>query len=168
MSKCPIMQVSSTTARERRPMILLAEDHEDTRRVYGMLLRHHGFDVETAATGSEAVEMACSVHPDLILMDIGLPVLDGWQAARLIKASPETRHIPLLAFSALIDSIADLRGDVVTFDGFISKPVSPQDLVRRIRAYLELLGNEPRSPTPVTPLRRGIAGDSHGGVAAAS
>ena len=121
-----------------RPVVLLVEDHEDTRRVYGLILRHFGYEVEEAATGEAAVQLARSAHPDLVLMDIGLPVLDGWQASRILKADPDTTCIPLIAFSANIDSTADLTSRP-TFDGYILKPVSPMELVRRVGAYIKLL-----------------------------
>jgi CheY-like chemotaxis protein len=121
-----------------RPVILLAEDHDDTRRVYGLILRHFGFDVEEAATGEEAIAIARRCRPGLVLLDIGLPGIDGWQAGRILKADPDTTNIPLIAFSARVDSTADLVGRA-TFDGYIRKPVSPLELARRVGAYLDLL-----------------------------
>ena len=121
-----------------RPVVLLAEDHEDTRRVYGLILRHFGFEVEEASTGEEAIEIARTRRPSLVLMDIGLPGIDGWQTGRILKADPTTTNIPLIAFSAFVDSTADLRGRA-TFDGYIRKPVSPHELAKRIGAYIELL-----------------------------
>lgn len=122
-----------------RPLILIAEDHEDTRRVYCIILRHYGYDVEEARSGLEAVELARALQPQLVLMDIGLPVLDGWQASRLLKADPLTAGVPVIAFSASVDSTADLGGRA-TFDGYILKPISPSELVRRVNAYMRLLG----------------------------
>jgi two-component system cell cycle response regulator DivK len=122
-----------------QPTILLVEDNDDTRRVYSLMLRHAGYRVVEAATGTEAVQCALDVPPDLILMDMNLPMLDGWEAARRIKADARACQAPLLAFSALIDSIADLRREAMLFDGFIAKPVSPPELVRRVAAYLDLL-----------------------------
>ena len=121
-----------------RPLVLLAEDHDDTRRVYGLILRHFGYRVEEAANGYDAVELAKTWRPDLVLMDIGLPGMDGWQVSRILKSSPETSAVPLIAFSARVDSTADLAGRP-TFDGYILKPVSPLELVRRVKAYMELL-----------------------------
>ena len=120
------------------PVVLLAEDHEDTRRVYGLVLRHFGYRVEEATNGYDAVEMTRAWRPKLVLMDIGLPGLDGWQASRILKADPATTLIPLIAFSARVDSIDDLAKRP-TFDGYILKPVSPIELVRRVNAYVELL-----------------------------
>jgi CheY-like chemotaxis protein len=72
-------------------------------------------------------------------MDMNLPQVDGWEAARRIKSDERAAVVPLLAFSALIDSIADLRRDSALFDGFIAKPVSPSELVRRVSAYFNLV-----------------------------
>jgi two-component system cell cycle response regulator DivK len=122
-----------------QPTVLLVEDDEDTRRVYSLMLRHAGFHVVEAATGADAVQRALEDAPDLILMDMNLPMLDGWEAARRIKADARAAAVPLLAFSAVIDSIADLRREAAHFDGFIAKPVSPSELVRRVAAYFELV-----------------------------
>jgi CheY-like chemotaxis protein len=127
------------------PIIVLAEDDEETRRIYGMILRSVGYRVEEATNGDEAVELTRSLRPNLVLMDIGLPGLDGWQASRVLKSDRETGCIPLIAFSACVDSTADLNHGT-TFDGFILKPVSPRELVRRVAAYLELLDPTPRPP----------------------
>jgi two-component system, cell cycle response regulator DivK len=119
--------------------ILLVEDDEDTRRVYSAMLRHAGFQVLEAATGPDAVQIAVESVPDLILMDMNLPMLDGWEAARRIRSDARVGSTPMLAFSALIDSIADLRRESALFDGFIAKPVRPAELVRRVAAYVDLI-----------------------------
>src|SRR4051812_19448559 len=123
----------------RQPIVLLVEDDDDARKLYGAMLRHNGFEVVEAANGLEAVTRAFERAPDLILMDMNLPQVDGWEAARRIKSDERAAVIPLLAFSALIDSIADLRRDGALFDGFIAKPVSPSELVRRVSAYFSLV-----------------------------
>src|SRR3954471_5984265 len=110
-------------SRTSEPTILLVEDQDDTCRVYCVMLRHAGFRVVEAATGAEAVDRALESPPDLILMDMNLPMLDGWEAARRIKADVRASSVPLLAFSAVIDSISDLRRESALFDGFIAKPV---------------------------------------------
>lgn len=135
--------MQSISGSTHKPTVLLAEDHEDTRQVYGAILRHFGFDVLEAGNGAAALDCARVGHPDLILMDIGLPVLDGWAASRELKGDPRTSGIPVIAFSALIDSTADLRTDRGIFDGFIAKPVSPAELVRRVSAYMDLLSRRP-------------------------
>ena len=140
-------QVAQTNG-ERKPVVVLAEDNDDARRVYGLVLRHFGYHVEEASTGHEAVRLARTLRPNLVLMDIGLPGLDGWQASRVLKSDPVTRGIPLVAFSARVDSSADL-GERASFDGFIRKPVSPSDLARRVGAYLELVAAE-ATPRPTS------------------
>jgi CheY-like chemotaxis protein len=142
----------------RQPTILLVEDDADTRQVYGIALRHSGFLVVEAASGGEAVEKAIDSEPDLILMDMNLPMFDGWEAARLIKSDPRSSATPLIAFSGIIDSIADLRRGNALFDGFIAKPVGPSELVRRVAAYLELLGRLPAQPKPWTRKRASNSG----------
>jgi len=122
----------------RRPLVVLAEDNEDTRHVYGLILRHFGYDVADAPTGEEAVSVTRSLHPDLVLMDIGLPGIDGWEASSRLKSDPETGTIPVVAFSARISSTTDLMGKAAAFDGFILKPISPTVLVQRVDAYLKM------------------------------
>jgi two-component system cell cycle response regulator DivK len=148
------MQQQRATTQQR---ILLVEDDDDTRRVYSVMLRHAGFEVFEAATGPDAVQCALKESPDLILMDMNLPMLDGWEAARRIRLDPRAGAAPLLAFSALIDSIADLRRESALFDGFIAKPVTPSELVRRVGAYLQLLAPvvmKPAEPARVSRVRR--------------
>ena len=130
-----MQQQGATTQRT----ILLVEDDDDTRRVYSVMLSHAGFRVVEAANGPDAVRSALEETPDLILMDMNLPMLDGWEAARRIRSDARAGSTPLLAFSALIDSTADLRHDATLFDGFIAKPVRPGELVRRVAAYVDLL-----------------------------
>jgi two-component system cell cycle response regulator DivK len=152
------MQQQRTTTDQT---ILLVEDDDDTRRVYSATLRHAGFQVVEAVTGAEAVRIALEHAPDLILMDMNLPLLDGWEAARRIKADPSASAAPLLAFSALVDSIADLRREATLFDGFIAKPVSPAELVRRVSAYVRLLApcaTKQAGSSPVNRARREPSG----------
>ena len=127
----------------RRPLVVLAEDNEDTRHVYGLILRHFGYDVADAPTGEEAVTITRLLHPDLVLMDIGLPGIDGWEASSILKSDPVTGGILVVAFSARISSTTDLAGRPAAFDGFILKPISPTVLVQRVDAYLRLLRPEP-------------------------
>jgi two-component system cell cycle response regulator DivK len=122
----------------RKAVVVLAEDNDDARRIYSLILRHYGYQVEEVATGSEAVQVTRSLLPSLVLMDIGLPEMDGWQASRILKEDPATSAIPLIAFSARVDSASDLVGRP-TFDGYILKPVSPKELARRVGAYLSFV-----------------------------
>lgn len=120
-----------------QPVILLAEDFEDARDLYKDYLEFSGFSVETATNGREAIERATSLQPDLILMDASMPVLDGWQATRELKANPATSHIPVLALTAHAFDDAREQARSSGCDGFVTKPCLPDDLVARVRATLE-------------------------------
>ena len=119
------------------PLILLAEDFEDARELYRDYLEFSGFNVLTANNGREAIEQAVTVQPDIILMDASMPVLDGWQATRELKANPKTKHIPILALTAHAFDDARREAKDVGCDGFVTKPCLPDDLVTRIRTVLE-------------------------------
>lgn len=120
-----------------QPVILIAEDFEDARDLYKDYLEYSGFTVQTAGNGREAIELAESLQPDLILMDASMPVLDGWQATRELKANPVTRHIPVLALTAHAFDDARQEAQSSGCDGFVTKPCLPDDLVARVRATLE-------------------------------
>ena len=120
-----------------QPLVLLAEDFEDARELYRDYLEFSGFTVETASNGREAIEQAIALEPDLILMDASMPVLDGWQATRELKANPATQHIPVLALTAHAFDDARQQARAVGCDGFVTKPCLPDDLVAKVRATLE-------------------------------
>ena len=82
---------------DHSPLILVVDDYQDAREMYAEYLQFSGFRVAEAKNGNEAVEQACSLKPDLILMDLSLPGMDGWEATRVLKADDETRHIPIVA-----------------------------------------------------------------------
>jgi CheY-like chemotaxis protein len=125
------------TAKRALPLVLLAEDFEDARDLYRDYLEFSGFAVHTANNGREAIQQALALQPDLILMDASMPVLDGWQATRELKANPATRHIPVLALTAHAFDDARQRASAVGCDGFVTKPCLPDDLVERVRAALD-------------------------------
>lgn len=120
-----------------RPVVLIAEDFEDARELYRDYLEFSGFTVETAADGRVAVTRAVELQPDVILMDASMPVLDGWQATRKLKANPATRHIPVIALTA--HAFEDAREDAKAAgcDGFLAKPCLPDDLVAKLRSTLD-------------------------------
>jgi CheY-like chemotaxis protein len=125
------------TLPRKQPLVLLAEDFEDARELYRDYLEFSGFDVETATNGREAIDRAVLLQPDLILMDASMPVLDGWQATRELKANPATRSIPVLALTAHAFDDARQEANAVGCDGFVTKPCLPDDLVARVRSALE-------------------------------
>lgn len=121
----------------RKPIVLLAEDFEDARELYRDYLEFSGFTVETATNGREAVDRAITLQPDVILMDASMPVLDGWQATRELKAHPATKDIPVLALTAHAFDDARQQARAVGCDGFVTKPCLPDDLVAKVRATLD-------------------------------
>src|SRR5690606_26156783 len=82
------------------PLILVEEDNEDNRLIAATMLRHVGYRVAEATTGAEALELARTMKPALVLMDVGMPDIDGWTATRALKSDPRTRDILIIAFTA--------------------------------------------------------------------
>src|SRR5450759_4301550 len=81
-------------------MVLLVEDNEDNRIVYSTILKHFGYEVTEALNGEEGIAKARSEQPDLILMDISIPIIDGWEATQVLKHDPTTKDIPILSLTA--------------------------------------------------------------------
>jgi CheY-like chemotaxis protein len=120
-----------------RPSILLVEDYDDAREMYRDYLAFSGFRVDTARDGHEALAKARALMPDLILMDLSMPGMDGWEATRLLKADRTTRHIVIIALSAHALSAEGERAREAGCDGFIAKPCLPHDLVEQMLAYVK-------------------------------
>ncbi|MFT0861125.1 response regulator [Ancylobacter sp. G4_0304] len=120
--------------------ILLVEDNELNRDMLSRRLSRNGFEVIVAVNGQEGVDLALSGKPDLILMDMSLPVLDGWEATRRVKANPETAAIPVIALTA--HAMAQDREEAMAAgcDDFDTKPVDLPRLLEKIRARLGLPG----------------------------
>ena len=116
--------------------ILLVEDNEDNRDMLIRRLERRGFTVVMAVDGAEGIAKARSENPDLILMDMGLPVVDGWAATGQIKASPATRHIPVIGLSANAMSGDREKGLAAGCDDYDTKPVEFARLLEKIHALL--------------------------------
>ena len=119
-----------------KPRILVVEDQEDNRRIVRDLLTSAGYEPLEAVTGQAGVSLAEAQRPDLILMDIQLPGLNGYEAARQIKANPELRTIPIIAVTSYALSGDDIKARQAGCDGYITKPFSPRALLAAIRGYL--------------------------------
>jgi CheY-like chemotaxis protein len=126
--------------------LLLVEDNEDNRIIYSTVLRHLGYTVVEAEDGAQAISLARSVKPDLILMDISIPEVDGWEATRILRRDPATSTIPIIALTA--HALADdrVRATEVGFDAYLAKPIEPRAVVAEVRRWL---GNAsaPSGPT---------------------
>jgi CheY-like chemotaxis protein len=118
------------------PKILLVEDNEMNRDMLSRRLTRNGFTVVIAVDGQQGVEMATRERPDLILMDLSLPVMDGWEATRRVKADPATRAIPVIALTA--NALVEDREKAMAAgcDDFDTKPVELPRLLEKIRAKL--------------------------------
>ena len=112
--------------------ILLVEDNEDNRIIYATALRYAGYEVYEAITGTEGVEQARAQHPDLVLMDISVPELDGWEATAILKADPRTKHIPVIAVTAHALPGDEERSLEAGCDGYLAKPIPPATLIAEI------------------------------------
>jgi len=120
-----------------RPLVLVVEDYDDAREMYAAYLQFSGFDVEPASNGVEAVEKAHELLPDIVLMDLALPCMDGWEATRRLKGDDQTRHIPIVALTghALAGHAEGARQ--AGCDAFVTKPCLPDALVVQIKRLLE-------------------------------
>jgi two-component system cell cycle response regulator DivK len=119
-----------------KAVILLVEDFVDARDMYREYLEFSGFTVETAGDGHEAIAKAHEHNPDLVLMDLSLPGLDGWEATKRLRADPATAHLTIVALSAHALASDWERARLAGCDGFIAKPCLPQDLVDEMAGYL--------------------------------
>lgn len=116
--------------------ILIVEDQDDNRRILRDLLTHAGYELIEAANGQEGVRLAGAERPDLILMDIQLPVLDGYEATRRIKADPALRAIPIIAVTSYALSGDDAKAREAGCDDYVTKPFSPRALLAKVREHL--------------------------------
>jgi CheY-like chemotaxis protein len=118
------------------PKILLVEDNEMNRDMLSRRLLRNGFDVIMAVNGQEGVELAASQTPDLILMDMSLPVLDGWDATRQLKANPATAGIPVIALTAHAMESDRERALAAGCDDFDTKPIELPRLLEKMKALI--------------------------------
>jgi len=117
--------------------ILLVEDNELNRDMLSRRLARKGYDVLIAKDGAEGVAVAAAERPNLILMDMSLPVLNGWEATRRLKAAPETRHIPVIALTAHAMSDDKQKALQVGCDDYDTKPVELPRLLEKIERLLQ-------------------------------
>jgi CheY-like chemotaxis protein len=121
---------------ELSPLILVVDDYQDAREMYAEYLQYSGFRVAEAKNGNEAVTQARSLRPDLILMDLSLPGMDGWEATRVLKADEDTKDIPIVALTGHALAGASEGARKAGCDSFVTKPCLPDDLVVEVRRML--------------------------------
>jgi len=127
------------------PLVLVVEDYQDAREMYAAYLQFSGFGVAEATNGVEAIEKALELMPDIVLMDLALPRMDGWEATRRLKSDERTKHIPVVALTghALAGHAEGARQ--AGCDAFVTKPCLPDALVAEIR---RLLGDRRSAENP--------------------
>jgi len=118
--------------------ILIVEDSNLNRKLVETVLKPHGYRLLLAVDGEEAVQIAAREKPDLILMDIQLPTVSGYQATQIIKAHPETAHIPIVALTAHAMAGDRERAEAAGCDGYITKPIDTRAFPGQVRKYLDL------------------------------
>jgi len=128
--------VTSPPRAHEPPLVLVVDDFEDNREMFAEYLELCGFQVVQAASGRAALDCAFHRAPDVVLMDLSLPELDGWEATRRLKADPRTRHVPVIALTghALADHAREAKE--AGCDAFLTKPCPPEVLVAEVRLQL--------------------------------
>jgi two-component system, cell cycle response regulator DivK len=116
--------------------VLLVEDNEDNRIVYATMLEHYGYRVVETANGEDAVRIAKEQIPDLILMDISIPVIDGWEATKILKGEEATKDIPIIALTAHALATDRMKAEEVGCDGYLAKPCEPRRVVAEVERLL--------------------------------
>ena len=122
---------------EQPPLVLVVDDVAHGREICAEYLEFRGFRVATAEDGEEALVKAFELHPDVILMDLSLPRLDGWEATRRLKQDERTREIPVIALTAHALASAHEKAKLVGCDAVVTKPCLPKDLEAEVRRQLE-------------------------------
>jgi len=125
------------TPADSRPLVLVVDDYQDAREMYAEYLSFSGFRVAEASNGLEAVEKAFALRPDVILMDLSLPGMDGWTATRQLKTDERTRGIPVVALTGHALAGASDGARQAGCDAFVTKPCLPDELVLEVRRMLE-------------------------------
>jgi two-component system, cell cycle response regulator DivK len=127
---------------QNAPLILVVDDYQDAREMYAEYLQFSGFRVAEAGNGNEAVEQAFALRPDLILMDLSLPGIDGWEATRQLKSDERTKRIPIVALTGHALAGASEGARKAGCDSFVTKPCLPDDLVVEVRRMLNLVKHD--------------------------
>src|SRR4029450_6152186 len=125
------------TTKPARPRVLLVDDYPDAREMYSEYLTFSGFAVVEAANGIEALQSALERTPDIILMDLSLPVMDGWEATRRLKADTRTGDIPVVALTGHALAGVSEGAKRAGCDAFVTNPCLPEDLVREVKRVLD-------------------------------
>lgn len=116
--------------------VLLVEDNEDNRTIYRVMLEHSGFAVLEAGDGAEGIRQVRQERPDAVLMDVSIPIIDGWEATRILKQDPTTASIPIIALTAHALEQDRQKALAVGCAGYLAKPVEPRRVVEEVRRVI--------------------------------
>ena len=125
---------TAAAARQQQGRVLVVEDERDVADLIRYNLTKEGYDVVVAPTGSDALKQAREVHPDLVLLDIMVPQLNGWEVCRRLKQDVETKNIPVIRVTGRVEEGDKVLGFEMGADDYVTKPFSPRELLARIRA----------------------------------
>jgi CheY-like chemotaxis protein len=135
----------SSVTDEAGPLVLIVDDVQDNRTIYVLFLKFSGYRIAEAENGAEALEKATALLPDVIVMDLSLPVMDGWEATRRLKRDPRTKHIPVVVLTGhALPEHAQAARDAGC-DLVITKPCLPDQLMDAIRRILDAPTVRPKS-----------------------
>ena len=126
--------MKAAAARQQQGRVLVVEDERDVADLIRYNLTKEGYDVVVAPTGSDALKQAREVHPDLVLLDIMVPQLNGWEVCRRLKQDVETKNIPVIMVTGRVEEGDKVLGFEMGADDYVTKPFSPRELLARIRA----------------------------------
>lgn len=129
-------KTSQKTKKAEPPLVLVVDDFEDNRVMYAEYLQFNGYRVEEAVNGEEAVSRTKELLPAVVVMDLSLPVMDGWEATRRIKADPSTKHIKVIALTGHAEPAHAKKALEAGCDDFVPKPCLPADLLAKVRGHL--------------------------------
>ncbi|MFT3766105.1 MAG: response regulator [Minicystis sp.] len=127
------------------PLVLVVDDFEDNREMFAEYLELSGFQVAQAGNGRDAISCAFERVPDVVLMDLSLPELDGWEATRILKSNPRTSHVPVIALTGHTLAEHSREAKDAGCDAFLTKPCLPEALVEEVQRQLAR-GSSPPDP----------------------
>jgi two-component system, cell cycle response regulator DivK len=128
----------SEAAPDNGKTVLLVEDNPHNRKIFSGMLTHSGFRVVEAVDGFDAMSKLAAEKPHLVLMDLSIPGIDGWECTRRIKGDPATKDLPVIALTAHAMRGDEERAREAGCDGYLSKPVSPKRVVEVVKKYLKM------------------------------
>lgn len=130
------------------PLVLVVDDTSDTRELYAEFLDHAGYRAEQAADGRQAVRRALRAHPSAIVMDLAMPILDGWEATRILHADPRTRDIPIVVLTGHDEPEQIRRAEECGASCVLTKPCAPRELLEVVEKAITGRGSPSRGSSP--------------------